>query len=51
MSTFNQDIDPITGRPRIAPAEPLLDEAAPQMSFGEAAQSAASMSQDPTSES
>ena len=48
MSTINPNIDPLTGRQRLTPAETMLDEAATQQTVGQRMQSAAAMSQDPT---
>ena len=52
MSTINKPpFDPITGRPLLMPAEPMLNEVAPQMDVGGAINRAASRASDPTSPS
>ena len=52
MSTINKPpFDPVTGRPLLMPAEPMLNEVAPQMDVGGAINRAASKASDPTSPS
>jgi hypothetical protein len=52
MSTINKPpFDPVTGRPLLMPAEPMLNEVAPQMDVGGAINRAASRASDPTSPS
>lgn len=50
MTTMNPNADPLTGRQRLMPAEPMLDEVAPPIDVGATIESAQQRSMDPTSD-